>query len=1091
MKLKIMQKENKKIKLLVMFLFLIFICLGFTTIKVNAEQKETIRVGIFPLGQFQNFDENGNPYGYNIEYLNKISELTHWNYKYVKSNSFADSYEALKNGEIDILAPVQQRDYIKECCDYSVCPMGNEFAAIYVLNSGKYKDVKYEDFNAMSEMNFGAVNYEGSGFTTAFIDKYSKTNHITPKSITYYDKMPEVLEALNNGSVDAVVTNILFYNEDYKMLGRFSPLQSYYILQKDSPYLDELNEAMLSIMLNNPSFQSDLMAEYFQLYDNTRLTYAEQKYVDEMPEIKVGYQENHAPISYTDENGEFKGIARDIMDKISEISGFHFNYVSLGTGKIDEEYLKKNGFYVLCGVEYNNINQQVTQMHLSQPYLQTEKVFVAKNKLIFSEDSTPTVAVTEGSTTLEASVHDTYPNFKIVNYDKVEDIFKAVDRGEADMLVQNRYVVEPFLSKPKYKDMSILPVQSLDDANSIATFLYPGDDSEMNRILSDAKFIAVIDKAINQIPNKDINTYIIQNTSLNRYHYSILDFMYEYRLQLVLGVALLLLVMALLSAMIMSKEKNAKILQEKNEQLGIAIEQAQHANKSKSAFLARMSHEIRTPMNAIIGMTSLAEKNISNQEKVLEYLRKVMVSSKHLLNLINDVLDMSAIENEKIKIAHVQFDLKEIVNMITAMYYTQCSNKGIQFDTQLVNVVTEVLVGDQLRIQQIILNLLSNALKFTERGGKILLKIEQLNTQQKKVYFKITVKDTGCGMSEEYMKRIFKPFEQESALTAKEHGGSGLGLSITKNLIEMMNGAIEVESTVNVGTTVTINIPFEEAVEQNVISPDDIKDIKAMIIDDDDEALEYASCVLERMGIIYHIARSGEEALNIMTKARNDGEAYDLCLIDWKMESMDGVELTKRIRESYDQHTIVIVVSAYDINEISEEAETAGVDACVSKPLFQSTIFNILMSLSEGRLVKKTADETQYDFTGKKILLADDTDFNRDVACDLLEMVGFTIDVVEDGKQALDAFEKSEPGTYDAILMDVQMPNMNGYEATKAIRHSNHPEAGSMIIIAMTANAFTEDISASLSAGMNDHISKPIDSEILYQVLQRYLMKEK
>jgi len=328
-------------------------------------------------------------------------------------------------------------------------------------------------------------------------------------------------------------------------------------------------------------------------------------------------------------------------------------------------------------------------------------------------------------------------------------------------------------------------------------------------------------------------------------------------------------------------------------------------------------------------------------------------------------------------------------------------------------------------------------------------------------------------------------------LTAKEHGGSGLGLSITKNLTELMGGVISVESKADEGTTFTVDIPFEEAVNQHLITSEAIKDIKAMIIDDDGEALEYASCVLDRMGITYDNARSGEEALQVMTKARNDGQAYDLCLIDWKMEGMDGVELTKRIRESYDQNTIVIVVSAYDINEISEDAKFAGVDACVTKPLFQSTIFNILMSLSEGRLVNKTANAEGFDFTGKKILLADDTDFNRDVARDLLEMVNCEVVTVNDGKEALDAFEQSEPGTYDAILMDVQMPNMNGYEATKAIRMSNHPEAKSIVIIAMTANAFTEDISASLSAGMNDHISKPIDSEILYQVLYRYIMSTK
>jgi len=295
----------------------------------------------------------------------------------------------------------------------------------------------------------------------------------------------------------------------------------------------------------------------------------------------------------------------------------------------------------------------------------------------------------------------------------------------------------------------------------LASFIFSDTDYEMNQLLDDEKFIFVIDKSIGMLSTKNINTFIIQNTAQNRYHYTFTDFIYEYRMQIGVCVVLVLLVMILLSSMLALRAKSEKELSEKNRQLGTAIEQAQHANKSKSDFLARMSHEIRTPMNAIIGMTTLAEKNINNQGKVLEYLKKVMISSKHLLNLINDVLDMSAIESDKIKIAHAQFDLKEIVNTITTLYYTQCSNKGIQFDTQLVNVTSEILIGDQLRVQQVILNLLSNAFKFTDKGGKILLKIEQRHTEQKKIYFQITVKDTGCGMSEEYMNVSSNPLSRK------------------------------------------------------------------------------------------------------------------------------------------------------------------------------------------------------------------------------------------------------------------------------------------------------------------------------------------
>lgn len=519
-----------------------------------------------------------------------------------------------------------------------------------------------------------------------------------------------------------------------------------------------------------------------------------------------------------------------------------------------------------------------------------------------------------------------------------------------------------------------------------------------------------------------------------------------------------------------------------------ALRKAEQASRAKSTFLAKMSHEIRTPMNVIIGETTLALKNIDQKNKVKEYLNKVMVSSKHLLNLLNDVLDMSSIESNKMKIAKVEFDIKDVVATITTLYYSQCKTKGIVFEAKLENIFKEILIGDQLRIQQIILNLLSNSIKFTEPDGTIIFSLSE-EADDGLIILHIGVKDSGCGMSREYMSRIFKPFEQENELTAKEHGGSGLGLSITKNFVEMMGGTISVESEEGIGTAFSVDIPCIEAASQQRIDRESISSMRAIIVDDDKDALEYMSSILNHIGIDYDCASSGEEAVSIITKARNDKKMYNVCLVDWKMTGLSGLELTAHIRKACGDNPIVVIASAYDLNEISEEAERAGVDTCVTKPLFQSSLFNILMTLSQGKLLKKATKPMHYDFKGKRLLLVDDTEFNREIAQELLEMVGFVVDTANDGKQGVDMFEQSEPGTYQAILMDVQMPVMNGYEATRAIRQSKHPEGESICIIAMTANAFAEDITNSLAAGMVDHISKPIDTELLYEVLERHLNK--
>lgn len=532
-----------------------------------------------------------------------------------------------------------------------------------------------------------------------------------------------------------------------------------------------------------------------------------------------------------------------------------------------------------------------------------------------------------------------------------------------------------------------------------------------------------------------------------------------------------------------------KVIEEKNKELSQAIIRTEKANQAKSDFLARMSHEIRTPMNAIIGETTLAQKYIKEQDKVEEYLKQILLSSRHLLNLINDILDMAAIESEKIKISHADFDIKEIVYAVTNLYYAQCREKGIYFDVKVDNVNTEFLIGDQMRIQQIILNLLSNAYKFTDKGGSILFKLAEEAVDVSHAVLHITVQDSGIGMSRAYMERIFKPFEQESSLTAKEHGGSGLGLSISRNLVELMGGQIRVESEEGVGTTFHVDIPIGISEDQMKRNPEMIRELKIMVIDDDVETLAYTDGTLNHMGIVHHCESNPEVALQKLIKARNDQQPYTVCLVDWKMKGMDGLEFSSRIRRSLSSQTIVIVVTAYDTNEIKDRAEDVGVDVCIEKPLFQSTLFNLLMSISHGRLVNHGTGATEYDFTGKRLLLVDDTELNRDIAQELLELVGFEVTTANDGKEGLDAFNLSQPGTYDVILMDVQMPIMNGYEATAAIRASAHPDAGKILIIAMTANAFAQDIAKSMEVGMNDHISKPIDMDLMYEILARYLIE--
>ncbi len=536
-----------------------------------------------------------------------------------------------------------------------------------------------------------------------------------------------------------------------------------------------------------------------------------------------------------------------------------------------------------------------------------------------------------------------------------------------------------------------------------------------------------------------------------------------------------------------AQEKTLKVIEEKNLQLSDAIVEAKKANQSKSEFLARMSHEIRTPMNAIIGLTNLAHFSIRNPEKMDSYLVKIESSSKILLGIINDVLDMSAIESNKMKIANEEFDFKEMLSSITNVFYQQCKIKNINFDVRMKNVTEEKLIGDCLRVNQILMNLLSNAVKFTPEGGNINLLVVQTSTAADKIHFRFSVSDNGCGMSEELMSRLFKPFEQETATTAQKYGGSGLGLSICKNLVEMMGGAIQVESKKGAGTVFTVDVPFGRVYSET--KPETISDfseIRVLVVDDDEDSREYTGLLLRRLDINYDVADTGEKALEMIGESEDNNNPYSICLVDWKMPEMDGIKLTENIRNIFGNDAVVIIMTAYDLNEVEAQGRMAGSDYFVPKPLFQSTLFNILSRITSDKYNGIKPEDNQileYNLVGRRVLIAEDVELNMEVAVELLKLVGVECECAENGKIAVDMFNRSVPGYYDAVLLDINMPEMDGYQAARAIRTSLHPDAQNAIIYAMTANAFNEDVRKCLDAGMNGHISKPIEPKVLYKTL--------
>ncbi|MBD5390883.1 response regulator [bacterium] len=643
------------------------------------------------------------------------------------------------------------------------------------------------------------------------------------------------------------------------------------------------------------------------------------------------------------------------------------------------------------------------------------------------------------------------------------------ERGIAKIIKLEGYVVEG-LKKDSMEEYNYTAILE----SYIRTRVHPEDQKELIQSLS-------LEKVKEKLNTEDayMGTYrIVENGSVHHYQYTYLkigDSNYG-------NSSFILVGFRNIDEMIRKEQEQQNILSE-------ALAQAQYANKAKTTFLNNMSHDIRTPMNAIIGFTSLAVTHIDNKEQIKGYLSKIMTSGNHLLSLINDVLDMSRIESGKVKIEEKETSLPEIMHDLKTIVQADVKSKQLEFYIDTLDVTNETIICDKLRLNQVLLNLLSNAMKYTKPGGMVSVRvIQSAEAPEGYASYKFSVKDTGIGMSPEFLKHVFEPFEREQTSTVSGIQGTGLGLAITKNIVDMMGGTITVESEVGKGSefVVTFNFRVTDA-PMETQHLQQLENLRALVVDDDINTCISVSKMLSTIGMRPDWTTLGNEAIVRTKFSLEQNEPYSAYIIDWLMPDMNGIELVRRIRKIIGDTTPVIILTAYDWTDIEKEAREAGVTAFCSKPLFLSELRNILAAPYMDQNNTEKTDQAELRFDGKKILLVEDNELNQEIAQSILENVGFIIDTVDDGSVAVEQMKKMPAGTYDLILMDVQMPIMNGYEATRIIRALDDPVKATIPIVAMTANAFEEDRKEAMEAGMNGYAAKPIEIEKLMKTLENLL----
>ncbi len=1077
----IIKANLRKYEGIILCLFLLF-----SLFPVSATAKETkakeVKVGWYE-DSYNITGENGERSGYGYEYQQSVAAYTGWKYKYVKAG-WSDLLKMMQKGELDLMSGVSYTEERAKTMLFSELPMGEEKYYLYadITNT----DISASNLKSLNDKRVGLL--EGSIHATQFY-KWEKKQKLHLQHVSI-NGLEDAMEKLKNHEIDCVVSaeTPQLVDAGLSAIAVTGGSDIYFVVNKKRPDIkEELDNAMRKIQNDRPFYADELYQRYLSAVSSPVLSKEEKNWVNKHGAIRIGWLNNDDGVSnFNQRTKEFSGVLTDYIQLAADCLSnqtLQFDLVGFKSQEEQMQALKDGKIDMIFHFGQNPYVAEQNGFILSNTVLSANMAAVIPKKY-FDENAENTVAIEKGNLLFKWYISYNYPKWKVVEYNSSKAVEKAVRDGKADCFITESGQLT------KYTE----------DNDLHSVYLTQMAKSSFAVRQEDTILVSVLNKTLKTMPSSMLNGALSTYDSTLK-KVTVMDFVKENLLiiaAICIAVFLLILIIILgflrkaRAAEVKAKqaasqtlELNSK-LKESHKELETALLRAESANSAKTTFLNNMSHDIRTPMNAIIGFTSLAASHVDNKAKVKEYLSKISTSSEHLLSLINDILDMSRIESGKVKIDENPLNLPELLHDIRTIVQPNIASKQLDFLIDTVDVKDENIIADKLRLTQVLLNILSNGIKFNKIGGTISLRIKQMKSAPTGYgNYQFIIRDTGIGMKPEFQKHIFESFSREETSTVSGIQGTGLGMAITKNIVDMMGGTITVKSEEGQGSEFVVDLTFKLSGEKKSYEKiEHLQGLKVLVADDDTDTCLSISSMLTEIGMRSEWTVSGKEAVIRAKHSMEIGDEFYAYIIDWLMPDMNGIETVRRIRRVIGDSQPIIILTAYDWSDVEEEAREAGVTAFCEKPLFMSQLRDLL---SNPGSKEKETKEKEFDYSGKRILLVEDNELNMEIAQTILEDVGFIIDTANDGVAAVEKMEQASAGQYDLILMDIQMPIMNGYEAAKRIRKLKNPEIASVPIVAMTANAFEEDREKSYEAGMNGHLAKPVSVEKLMEMIHRVM----